>query len=249
VSNPSQNWGQPPSGAGSYDQQSGGQQGYPGQPYGGQPGQGYGQQGYGQQGYGQQPAYGQPPYGQQGYGQQQPAYGQPPAYGQQPGYGQPAGYGGSGYPQPGYGASQAYAHWGQRVLSALIDAFGPAIVAGILVGFILTPIALSGGEGAAGIVSIISLLIYVGLLAFVIWNSGYKQGTTGQSIGKKIVGTKLVRASDGQPVGFGLAIGRQFLHVLDSLPLYIGYLWPLWDERRQTFADKVVDTVVVETGP
>ena len=59
-------------------------------------------------------------------------------------------------------------------------------------------------------------------------------------------GATLVR--DGQPVGFGLAIGRQFLHILDSLPFYIGYLWPLWDERRQTFADKVADTVVVQAG-
>jgi uncharacterized RDD family membrane protein YckC len=238
VSNPSQNWGQP-SGAGSYDQSPQGGQPYPGG-YGGQPAYGA------QPGYGQPPAYGQPAYGQPAYGAQ-PGYGQPQAYGQQP-YGQPAPYG-TGYPSPGYGAPQNYAHWGKRVLSALIDAFGPALVAGILVGVILTPIAAAGGEGAAGVAGILGLLIYVALFAFVIWNSGYRQGTTGQSIGKKVVGTKLVRVRDGQPVGFGLAVGRQFLHVLDSLPLYLGYLWPLWDERRQTFADKVVDTVVVETGP
>jgi uncharacterized RDD family membrane protein YckC len=241
VSNPSQNWGQP-SGAGSYDQPAQGGQPYPGG-YGAQPGGGP------QPGYGQ-PAYGQPAYGQPGYGQQpaygQPAHGQQPGYGQQP-YGQPAPYG-TGYPSPGYGAPQNYAHWGKRVLSALIDAFGPALVAGLLVGVVITPLALAGGEGGAGIAALLSVVIYLALFAFVIWNSGYRQGTTGQSIGKKIVGTKLVRARDGQPVGFGLAIGRQFLHILDSLPLYLGYLWPLWDERRQTFADKVVDTVVVEAG-
>jgi hypothetical protein len=35
-------------------------------------------------------------------------------------------------------------------------------------------------------------------------------------------------------------------HILDSLPCYLGYLWPLWDAKRQTFADKVMGTVVIE---
>jgi uncharacterized RDD family membrane protein YckC len=54
-----------------------------------------------------------------------------------------------------------------------------------------------------------------------------------------------VKESTGQPVGFGFAFVRQLAHVLDSLPLYLGYLWPLWDDKRQTFADKVCSTVVV----
>ena len=28
--------------------------------------------------------------------------------------------------------------------------------------------------------------------------------------------------------------------------VYLGYLWPLWDDKRQTFADKILSTVVVE---
>ena len=39
---------------------------------------------------------------------------------------------------------------------------------------------------------------------------------------------------------------EQRQHVLDSLPCYLGYLWPLWDAKRQTFADKIMSTVVVE---
>ncbi|MGI3784562.1 MAG: hypothetical protein ACRYG2_27695 [Janthinobacterium lividum] len=27
----------------------------------------------------------------------------------------------------------------------------------------------------------------------------------------------------------------------------MGYLWPLWDEERQTLADKIAQTVVVRT--
>ena len=39
---------------------------------------------------------------------------------------------------------------------------------------------------------------------------------------------------------------RGLAHFLDSLPCYIGYLWPLWDTKRQTFADKIMNSVVVE---
>ena len=37
---------------------------------------------------------------------------------------------------------------------------------------------------------------------------------------------------------------RQLLHIVDSI-CYIGYLWPLWDRKRQTFADKILKTVVL----
>lgn len=232
MSHPSHNWGQSgPHGQQGYEQQGYGQPGY-GQPSYEQPG--HGQPGYPQPGYGQ-PAYGQPAYGQPAYGQ--PAYGQP-AYGQ-PGYGQ-NGYGAAGYPPPTHSPA-AYAHWGQRVGSFLVDALIPAAGFGVVAGVL----ALIGSQSLL----VVGLSVgYLALLGFALWNNGYRQGTTGQSIGKQVLGTKLVRARDGQPVGFGLAVGRQFLHVLDGLPLYIGYLWPLWDERRQTFADKVVDTVVVEVG-
>lgn len=39
---------------------------------------------------------------------------------------------------------------------------------------------------------------------------------------------------------------RGIVHVIDAIPCYVGYLWPLWDQRRQTFTDKVMKTVVVE---
>ncbi len=39
---------------------------------------------------------------------------------------------------------------------------------------------------------------------------------------------------------------RAILHILDALPCLIGYLWPLWDSKRQTFADKIMGTVVID---
>ena len=34
-------------------------------------------------------------------------------------------------------------------------------------------------------------------------------------------------------------------HILDALT-YVGFLWPLWDAKRQTFADMLMRTVVVD---
>ncbi len=91
------------------------------------------------------------------------------------------------------------------------------------------------------------LLILVGIitsLAFFVWNTCLKAGRTGYSIGKSALGTKLISEQTGQPMGAGMAFVRYLCHIVDSI-CYIGYLWPLWDAKRQTFADKIMKTVVI----
>lgn len=98
-----------------------------------------------------------------------------------------------------------------------------------------------------------SLLILVGFLtglAFQVWNVGFRQGRTGASIGKSVLAIRLVN-SDLQPIGAGWALLRQLLHILDGLPcicLPLGYLWPLWDDRKQTFADKIMHSFVIQAA-
>jgi hypothetical protein len=47
--------------------------------------------------------------------------------------------------------------------------------------------------------------------------------------------------------GFGRALWRQlFAFTISWVALLFGYLWMLWDGERQTWHDKVADTVVVE---
>lgn len=226
-----------------YDPYGQGQQ-QPG--YGGQQQPGYGQQqpGYGQQqqpGYGQQqPGYGQqqPGYGQD-YGQQQPGYGQQPAYGQQ-GYGQQPGYGQPGYGQQGYGAGYGqgqYAGWGSRVGAYLIDALIVGVPYGILYG-----IGGAIGGVAGALFLFLGLVVAVGLLLWLV----HMEGTTGQTIGKKTLNIRLISEETGQHIGFGMAFVRKIAHFLDGVVCYIGYLWPLWDDKSQTFADKICKTVVVQ---
>jgi uncharacterized RDD family membrane protein YckC len=189
----------------------------------------------------QQPPYGQQPPPQQ-YGQQPPQYGQQPPqpqqYGQAPQYGQQQPqYGAPQYGAPaGYGAPAVdYASWIQRVGAFLIDALCVApfsILASIL------------GNGDNGLNAFYFIFV---LLGFAVqgYNRWFQQGKTGQSWGKKALGLRLVKEETGQPIGVGLAFGRDLLHILDAIPCYIGYLWPLWDQKRQTFADKIVRTLVI----
>lgn len=162
------------------------------------------------------PPPGQPPYGGPPPGQ--PPYGGPPP-------GQPP------YGAPPPGPAVPYAEWPQRALAWLIDQ-GPILV--------LYVIAAIAGSTA------LMLLVVVAALGWGIYNYGVQQGTTGYTLGKGIVGIKLVSEPTGQPVGTGLAIGRMFVHIIDGIPCYIGYLWPLWDAKKQTFTDKVLTQIVIQ---
>jgi uncharacterized RDD family membrane protein YckC len=210
--------------------------------------QGYGPEDPNQPAQGQPPSYPPPPPPPYGQPPGQGAYGPPGqgAYGppDQGAYGQPAP---GAYPQPPYGGEQPgyymghqLANWLQRVGAYLIDQLVIAIPIAIAVA-ILAPASDSGSSGTA----LIAILLY--LVAFGIWiyNRWIMQGRTGQSWGKQALGLKLLRMDNGQPIGAGMCFVREIAHLLDSLPCYIGFLWPIWDNRRQTFADKVLNTVVI----
>jgi len=87
-------------------------------------------------------------------------------------------------------------------------------------------------------------------VAFAVWNSGYRQGRTGQSIGRRVTKTKLVKIETGEPIGFGMALLRQIFLVVTLLyPMgvvgFLGQLRSLWDPKRQTGADKIFKVVVI----
>jgi len=196
----------------------------------------------------------QPPAPGYGYPQQAP----PPA----PGYGYPQqtpppapGYGippqqGYGYPQqPGYpnaGAVQNfYAGWGSRVVAAIIDHVVVGLIPWIVV-FMLRPTVECSYSTGVCTTSNSGAYYFAALAAnVIIWAGIAAMKATGQSLGQKAVNIRMVREADGQKLSFGAAFGREALHILDGV-CCIGYLWPLWDAKNQTFADKIMGTVVVK---
>ena len=60
---------------------------------------------------------------------------------------------------------------------------------------------------------------------------------------------KLVGVATGRPIGAFMAFVRQLAHFVDAVTLFVGYLWPIWDRRNQTLADKIVGSVVIVPPP
>jgi uncharacterized RDD family membrane protein YckC len=89
----------------------------------------------------------------------------------------------------------------------------------------------------------ISILVaaYGTILSF--YNRCIMMGLTGQSWGKRAVGIRLVSETTLEPIGVGNAIVREMAHAVDYISL--GLLSAL-DRKRQTIADKVAKSVVVE---
>jgi uncharacterized RDD family membrane protein YckC len=171
----------------------------------------------------------QPPQqpGQPGYG-----YGTPPPPPAQPGQGA----GGYGTPPVPPGGVNPYSPWEKRAVGFLVDWVVQAVP--YLVLLVLGSII---GGAFGGLLGIIGGLLSIGVW---VWNIGVLQGSTGQSIGKGVAGVRVVREDDGQVLGTGMSLVRSLAHIVDSLACYVGWFWPLWDAKRQTFADKIMKTLV-----
>ena len=211
------------------------------------------------------PAYQTPPADSStsgaGYGPPPPAAGYPheqppPGYGAYPGQ-----YPGAQPGYPGVTPTDAWgrplAHWGNRVVATLIDYLYtlPGVVL-IIFGSILaasgaqtvsrTGVVLNRGNSAlvafGSIIAIIGVAAYLGVF---IYNLFIVQGRTGQSWGKRHIGLRIIHEHTGVPLRMGMNFVRQLCHYIDGI-LYLGYLWPLWDYKRQTFSDKIMTTLVIK---
>jgi uncharacterized RDD family membrane protein YckC len=134
-----------------------------------------------------------------------------------------------------------YATWIHRVGAYLID------YVTILPFTILALILGRGTDAATGLPTINAMYYVFVLLGLVVWgyNRWFQAGKTGQSWGKKVVGLKLVKEATGEPMGAGGAFLRDLAHIVDGI-CFIGYLFPLWDAKKQTLSDKIVSTIVIK---
>lgn len=99
---------------------------------------------------------------------------------------------------------------------------------------------LSGGlvcNGANWLRVFLSLVVNPAFFA-IFWTLG------GQTPGQYMAGVRVVRL-DGKRLNFWRSLVRWVGLIVSLLPLGLGYLWCLWDDRRQIFADKMASTVVV----
>jgi uncharacterized RDD family membrane protein YckC len=148
-----------------------------------------------------------------------------------------------------------YTPWFTRVLAYVIDSI-PVYLLLAISGVVLPTfqkvetvcvgdICATGNNGPSTIAWIIFSVCVLIALAFMLWNFVVRQGNTGSSIGKQMMKFKVVGEQTQQPIGVGKSFIRQLAHGIDAAICYIGFLFPLWDAKRQTIADKLMKTVCV----
>jgi uncharacterized RDD family membrane protein YckC len=121
------------------------------------------------------------------------------------------------------------APWWSRVCARLID--------GVLV---------AGLAFIAGVVTHIRWRLFVTYAGPLLL--GASVGTLGYTPGRRLLRIRPITETGGVRIGVGRGVLHEVAHLLDAVLLGLGYLWPVWDERAQTFADKLVRSVVI-TAP
>ena len=94
----------------------------------------------------------------------------------------------------------------------------------------------------------VSVSILVGAALLTMANRVVFPPLIGWSMGRALLGIEVV-GPDGSPVGIGRLTAREIAHLLDTLSMVVGWLWPLWDPRRRTFADLLLHTEVQWAQP
>lgn len=154
-----------------------------------------------------------------------------------------------------------FAEWHERFLAYLVDVAPLVILFLVFAAFtddsgsympIGTSFSSTGPTGESSglnlmISGIPSVLYLVVMLSWFAYNWLIRQGSTGQTVGKKFMDIAVLDATH-RPIGAGLTFARQLAHVLDFLPCFLGYLWPAWDKEKRTFADMILQTRVHAVG-
>ncbi len=145
------------------------------------------------------------------------------------------------------------ASWGARAAACLIDEVPATLtqIAALVFAFRTTEVVLYDAREDFAIWGISERgWLVLGISALVswsyrIWNRGFRQGRTGRSLGKSVMRISLVSQRTLRPVGAAVSFGRELWHLADALT-WLGYLWPLCNDARQTFADLLMRTVVIK---
>lgn len=129
-----------------------------------------------------------------------------------------------------------YAGTGARFLAVLID--GLILFA---VGYVLG-LVLGGQEGENGaLLQVLSIIVQIAYLVFY-------QGSTGQTVGKKVMKIKVVDANGNKPSYLTFFLRDYIGKAISAIIFFIGFFMILWDKNKQGLHDKIASTYVVKAA-
>jgi uncharacterized RDD family membrane protein YckC len=147
----------------------------------------------------------------------------------------------------------SYAGFWIRLVASIIDGFILGIVGGIVRavfgGLFRTALLTQPSEPTAGTVGFIAGLFGTMTLILMAIDVAYYVGLTGTygaTLGKMILGLRVVDAN-GQKIGIPKAALREIVgKFVSGFAIGLGYLWVAFDEKKQGWHDKIAGTFVVK---
>ncbi len=126
----------------------------------------------------------------------------------------------------------------EQQVYAEVQGFGIRLVAYLIDFVILITIdivlRLAFGDAGAALAILAGAMYTIGF-----W---YAVGATP---GKMALGLQVVR-EDGSPLGLGACFLRYVGYIVSGLALGLGFLWIIWDPKKQGWSDKIAGTLVVK---
>jgi len=162
-----------------------------------------------------------------------------------------------GTPQT-YGTQTTYAGFWIRLVARVIDTLIIGIPFGILFGVFVAvggafggnpPSGYANDQNAQGATAAIFgggfVLLYLFALAVQIGYWIYFWGTSGSTLGMRLLRLRVIDANTGGPIGMGRAAARFLMSIVNTWACYIGWIWVAFDPRKQGWHDKVANSVVI----
>jgi uncharacterized RDD family membrane protein YckC len=134
---------------------------------------------------------------------------------------------------------------GRRILAIIVDGIIVALPTGLM-GALLGVVSAGGGEVSASLEGVAGL--FVALTSVVLYFGYYvlMEGYLGQTLGKMLIGIKVVREADGGVPGVKAAAIRTVLRIVDGLFSYlVGFIAVLASAKNQRLGDMAAHTLVV----
>ena len=128
-----------------------------------------------------------------------------------------------------------YAGFWRRVGATMVDSIIYSVLLALIFGprYVDSSVLSSEGIISNGIALLLTIALWIRYM-----------GTPG----KLLLGCQVVDADTGEPITIKQAIIRYLGYFVSILSLFIGFLWVVWDKRKQGFHDKMANTVVVYNG-
>ena len=129
----------------------------------------------------------------------------------------------------------AYAGFLPRFWAAIVDGFMALIVLGAIAAIVEE--GHGANQGLAAILALTGAFLY-----YVVAERGGKQ-----TLGKRLLGLRVVDAESGGPIGYGRALIRTLGRYASSIALGAGYWAMINDPMKRCWHDRLARTVVIST--